>query len=90
LRFFGHIACNAAVEDRHDAVAAVIQKRQFDLRKTSPHMAESHESDLIPRTVGLLSTWKKASCRENWRSVVYIAILITQEVYATISEKSMP
>jgi len=66
-------------EDHHRAVAAAIRKPPSDWKRHPgrPNHAwlRAIEQDLKPLNIGPSDTWKKASSREHWRSIVDTATL---------------
>jgi len=84
LRFFGHIAHSAPVEDHQRAVAAVIHNPPSDWNRPTGrpnHMwLRANESDLRPLNIGPSYAWKKAASREHWHLTVDTVML----------KKSMP
>ena len=75
LRFFAHMK----IEDHRHAIAGAIRKHPSDWKR--PPGRPNHtwlraiESDLRPLNAGPSYAWKKAACREHWRSIVDTATL---------------
>ena len=84
LCLFGQVARSLPDEDQPHSITAAVQKPLPKWKR--PIGRPSHtwlcaiEVDLMPLNIGLSSAWKKATIRENWRSVVDTEML----------KKSMP
>jgi len=78
LWLFGHIA-RCSHEDHHHAVAAVILGLPPDwkrpLGRPSHTWLRAVEADLGQQNIGLVSAWRKAAIRDNWRRIVDTATL---------------
>ena len=79
LRLFGHIARSSPREDHHRALAAAIRQVPPDWKR--PAGRSSHtwlraiEADLGPLNFGLVTAWRKATTRDEWRHIVETAML---------------
>jgi len=79
LRLFGHIARSSPREDQHRALAVAIRQAPPNWRR--PIGRPSHiwlcaiEADLGPLNFGLMTAWRKATTRDEWRHIVHTATL---------------
>jgi len=79
LRLFSHIARSSPREDHHRALAVCIRQLPPDWKRpagrpshTWPHAIET---DLGPLNFGLVTAWRKATTRDEWRHIVDRATL---------------
>ena len=79
LPVFGHIARSSLREDHHRALAAAIRQVTPDWKR--PIGKPSHtwlcaiEADLAPLNFGLMTAWRNATIRDEWRHIVDTATL---------------
>ena len=79
LQLFGHIARSSSREDHHQALAAAIRQVPPDWKR--PVGRPSHtwlcaiEADLGHLNFGLMTAWRKATTRDEWRHIVDTATL---------------
>jgi len=74
LRLFGHIACSSPREDHHRALAACIQQVPPDWKQPTGRPSHTRlraiEAELGPLNFGLVTAWRKATTRDDWRHIV--------------------
>jgi len=79
LQLFGHIARSSPRKDHHWALAACIRQVLPDWKwpagRPSHTWLRAIEAELGPLNFGLMTAWRKATTRDEWRHIVNTAML---------------
>jgi len=79
LRLFGHVARSSSREDHHRILAAAIRQVPLDWKRSvgrSSHTwLRAIEADTGYLNFGLVTAWRKATTRDEWRHIMDTATL---------------